>query len=623
MIRHAGRAAALFAVSALFVGGAWAQELTMAQTATNPYLVAEELLGSADGTVVQLGDAGGSTGAPQPAIRLKVPAGGIAADNTAEITFSLTGAVFGENVGGRTLDLRDTLTATDAHPGLSAEVISGGNLGDSSITFLAEATAAIDANEYVTFWLPDLRVTPAVIGTNATTGAPELGVDVVATVVEKRAVKSGSAGPFVKVSGARDKTAVGSTPAENNLAKRQVLALADVVNISMGMGPNVGTVALAARTRFAVSNATYTPPGSSTPTSALRLGTLTVTITGDTDRNYATAAGRVYTLDPDDPAVEWDDNNTSANLTDDEYDLDSSLAGNVDVVVKGAFKSGDLVVYGPERTKAKMSDGMAAVSIPITGAGSSTEIIYVPGGVETLRPGDITAMAMLNFSRAGNAAGLPAVSVGRIEYAGIKVDAYAHGVVKGGGTDKSFLRVRCASATDCTVFLDCHDEAGDNYFDEAGTVGGGETAVWNSDDVATVLSGGWSSGRGACDLLSSGTLEVQHMVRSGHTLINSSAVVGRSLSEAALASIDKVVNDICSAVVGHKGRTFKYNTILGDYDGDANTPATYPLQQNVDSDSNPILTDDVSAIAATACKNVNAVVVPDTTDTDNNPANGF
>ena len=74
MIRHAGRALALFAVGALFAGSAWAQTApTLAQTVTARYLVAEELLGSAEGTVVKLGSAGGTTGAARPAVRLTVP----------------------------------------------------------------------------------------------------------------------------------------------------------------------------------------------------------------------------------------------------------------------------------------------------------------------------------------------------------------------------------------------------------------------------------------------------------------------------------------------------------------------------------------------------------------------
>lgn len=597
MIRHAGRALALFAVGALFAGGAWAQPPTMAQTVTDRYLVAEELLGSADGTVVELsngvnpGVAG--TTAVRPAVRLAVPAGGIAAENTAEITFVLNGATFAQTVGASTIDFRDDATAGAASTSarVSAERISGGGQGDSSVTFLVEAETALTAAGLVSFWLPDLRVSPTVVGHTATVPPmPVLGVGVVASVVEKRAVTNGAAGPFRAVSGAVDTPMTNAAAAMNNHMNRLVLSPVDVVNISLGMGPNVAEVALANRKMFATANSSYTPMGSNASVRALRVGTLTVTVNGggtpadSTDR----IAGQVYTLNPTRTAVDYDD---TAVTTDDE--LHSSLAGNVDVVVKGVFKTGDMVVYGSPRKPAKIADGMAEVSVPISLAGGSTDLIYVPGGVDDLRPGNIAAVAMLNFSAAGNNPGKPVMSAGVISYAGVDVHAYAQGVVRGNGMDSSYVRVRCASATDCTVFLDCHDQDGMNYFGEAGTIDAGATTVWSSDDVAGVFEAGWSSGRGACDILSNGDLNVQHMVRSHDTLINNSAVVGRSLVEDRIDSIDKVLGDICSSVTGHTGRD--------------QTPAAALV-----TEANPIT---VHAIAATMCKNINAVDVPDTVDT--------
>ena len=598
MIRHARRALALFAVGALFASGAWAQSnrpVVLTQSVTDPYTVAAELLGSADGTVVQLGSAGGSA-APRPAVRLTLTNGNtfddqgtadpsddtnvdivasVVPDNTAELTFTLSGAVFAQNVGGSTLDLRDAATAGDPTAvvnALSAEVISGGNTGDGSVTFLIEVTGAtgIATGQRISFWVPDLRVTPTTIGsTDTTPPAPVTGVGIVASLVEKRAVRGTAAGavPLPMVVGARDSL----TPKMNNVGNRQVLATANVIGISMGESAlNTATVALNARTVFATSNDTYTPRGATAATRALRVGTLAVTI------NSMTAAGAtIYTLDPSDMAVEG----TGADA-----DLDNALAGNVDVVVTGAFKTGDMVYYGDMRTPAKISGGMAAVSIPITGVNSSTPFLYVPGGVDPLRPGRINAVAVRNFSRAGNAAGKPAMSMGTISYAGVATHAFAHGVVRGSGMDSSYLRVRCANATACTVFLDCHDQTGMNYFEEAGMIDAGATAVWSSDDVAEALGGGWSSGRGACDLMSNGDLEAQHMVRSHDTLVNNSAVVGRSLSlnEQHLTDIKSVVDNICMSVDGHGARA----EVDADGDGD--------LAESGDS----------AEIAATMCNNI-------------------
>ena len=585
MIRHAGRALALFAAGALFAGGAWAQP-TLTQSVESAYLVAEELLGSADGTVIKLSSAGSTNAAPQPLVKLTVGQGtssssGIEEDNTAELTFTLSGAVFGQNVGSSTLELRNASDAQIA--GLATEVMSGGNTGDGSVTFLIEATADIDNDNALTFKVPDLNVTPTTVGTTtATPPVPLRGASIVASITEKRAVKSDTHNPFPsKVLGANDTPATSNAAAMNNTEKRQVVKLADVVSISLGKGGKA-TVALDARTVFADANDTYKAAGAKTATKALKVGSLTVTIKGGDAppaNNGDAVANRVWTLDPAKPAVNYGTNNTSA--TDDDT-LDPSLAGNVDVVVKGAYKTGDMLVYGAQDTKAKIADGMAAVSVPIALGGAATDFTYVPGGVDPLRPGTISAVASLNFSRAGNDAGKAAMSSGEISYQGVSIEAYAHGVVRGGGADSSFLRVRCANATDCTVFLDCHDQAGTNYFDEAGTVDAGATTAWTSGQIATALGGGWSTGRGACDLLSDGTLEVQHMVRSHGILVNNSAVVGRSLSEMRLDSIDKALADICSSVEGHTGR--------------AQTP------ENPTAD-NPIT---VHKIAASVCRNQKA-----------------
>ena len=574
MIRHAGRAAALFAVGALFASGAWAQ---MAQTVTDKYLVAEELFGSADGTVVKLGSSGAATGAARPAVRLAVPDGGIASDNTAEISFELTGAVFGQNVGSATLDLRATAASTDAAQGLSAEVISGGATGDGSVTFLVEATQGLTAGQLISFWVPDLSVTPVTFGTG---DAAVKGVAITASSVEKRAVKNGAQGPFPKVAGTGEMGAL-------MIAERLVLETADVVGIDMGMG-GMAEVALDNRMVFADSGATHTPQGAEAPIKALRVGTLTVTISGDTN-GEATTGGEVYTLDPTKQAV----NPGTDTATAEDNVLDGSLAGNVDVVVSGAFKTGDMVVYGTPAKAAKIEGGMAAVSVPIALGSSPMTFLYVPGGVDSLRPGAINAVAMLNFSATGNAPGKAAMSMGTIDYQGVSVQAYAHGVVRGGGMDSSYVRVRCANATACTIFADCHDEMGMNHFNEAGMVPPGATAVVNSDMIAAALGGGWSSGKGACDILSNGSLEVQHMVRSGHTLVNNSAVVGRSLSENRLMSIDEALANICGSLPGHLGREGN--------DGNA-TPDD--------------LTDDISKIAETMCNNALAggAVIEDTVD---------
>ena len=70
-----------------------------------------------------------------------------------------------------------------------------------------------------------------------------------------------------------------------------------------------------------------------------------------------------------------------------------------------------------------------------------------------------------------------------------------------------------------------------SYFGELDAmIGPGATEVVSSDTIAEVLGGGWSKGRGSCIMWSNRGLEIQHMVRAGHVLINNTAVVNKSIA---------------------------------------------------------------------------------------------
>ena len=178
--------------------------------------------------------------------------------------------------------------------------------------------------------------------------------------------------------------------------------------------------------------------------------------------------------------------------------------------------------------------------------------MYVPGGTENLKPSAFAAMAKYAFNNLDNNSDLSiTASVGTIRYAGIEVEAYAYGVIKGGGMDTSYVRATCnAPSGMCLVFADCTDEDGEEYFGGPVPIAAGATEVVDNDDIAGALGGGWESGKGACDIYSTHDLSVQHMIRSGHTVINNSAVVGRDLDEdtSAIDAIQKVVDNICASV---------------------------------------------------------------------------
>ena len=164
----------------------------------------------------------------------------------------------------------------------------------------------------------------------------------------------------------------------------------------------------------------------------------------------------------------------------DKYELGRKLSGPADVTVTGPFQSGDMVYLG---TKAlTVAGGVASGSMGIKGLRQSKglKVIYVPGGVDDLKPSKFVAVGMLDFDDGMNASprsgprATGGVSVGEIVYDGYTSQGYAYGVI-----------------------------------------GGNATSVSESDAIAAVLNGGWSAGKGSCSLVSNATLEVQHMVRTG------------------------------------------------------------------------------------------------------------
>ena len=236
----------------------------------------------------------------------------------------------------------------------------------------------------------------------------------------------------------------------------------------------------------------------------------------------------------------------------DDGDLDSSLGGQITLSVGGPFQDGDRVVLNLGETARSVAPegGMATTSLALEPR--TTPVVYVPGGTGILKPSAFALMTKYAFNSLDNNDDLPIMaSVGRISYAGIDVEGYAYGVVRGGGIESSVVRVTCnAPSGMCHVFADCMDQAGMGYFGGPVPIPAGTTGVIDSDDIAAALGGGWDSGRGACDIYSTHDLSVQHMVRSGDSLINNSTVFGRDLDENtdSIDAIKMVVDNICASV---------------------------------------------------------------------------
>ena len=594
MIRQTMRSAALALVGLLLANVAWGQDPVLRQSSSAAQMVAAEYFGG-EARMVQVSNMDidqpvTPNGQQRPYVELNLTGAAVTDGNTADITFTLAGATFDQPASPNLLDQRAAGCPSGtgaAAPGaiIEATVREGGERGDSSVTYRVEVTdtegTAFAIDQSLCFWIPDLSVTLATVSAPGAMPAVR-GVNVTATAI-KPVATTGTPFPS-RISGPAtgDTTEGGAGSAPNTDVR--ILQATPALTASLGMG-DTAYVAITDRTKIAMGG--RPDPSASDPTSAmmgLNVGMLSV---GVSQLNIWELDGSGYL--PKDA-------------------VDGSLSGQIDLSVAGRFQSGDRVVVGsgPTALMADINGMMAEVSVQ-TAVIAGMSIVYVPGGVDALKPGTFTAAGAYLFNDRRNANGPIGMSQGEIKYAGIDVEGYAYGVVRGGGMDTSFVRVTCETAADCAIFADCTGQDGMEYFEAAPPIPAGATVAWNSDDIEDLMGDGWTAGRGRCDVLSNGELSVQHMVRSGGILVNSSAVVGRSLdlrADRARAQIDMVVDDICASVVGYTAR----DAHLGD--------ATNPTTDDNDA------TNDVSAADATACKNALAEALPDTVDT-NGAADGF
>ena len=519
------RSALLLLGGLLLSAGALGQSTTITQSKGGNFNVASEFFGSPDGREVLfiLPDVGDFTSAQtsQPYISLTVAgtgtggAGSLGSGNSTRITYTLNGATFAASAGGTNLRFFE---GGSLGTGISVRVVDGGARGARSVTYEVETTANIDATgatKALYFFPPNLQVSPILLNPQETNPAAQVqGVTVVASIDGSGATVTSNPFPRTVLGTGTDRST--GAMIVNPLADGEILRLAPALSASLGMPGAVNEANVDIRNRTALADGLVVTMSNGDRTRGLKVGELSITLTepGSAPRTLRSLART----------------NVGGNL-------DSALGGTADVTVTGPFQTGDTVILGENRASDSSkafdmaADGSAAtVSVPIATM-AAMNVVYVPGGTVDLRPGLFLASLALDFNDDNARDGIVGGSSGRVKYAGITTQAYAYGVVRGGGVESSFIRVTClnppASAMGmCSVFLDCAGQDGTPYFGELDRVPMNATSVFDSGEVARAIGGGWGTGRGRCDLMSNGSLEVQHMVRSGGTQVNNSVVIG-------------------------------------------------------------------------------------------------
>ena len=473
---------------------------------------------------------GGSNagGSPEELLDVAVSPGGGGAVGDNYVTYRLTvgdDCIIGKSVTGLTLgDLASGIPDT-------FDPCDGSAPANNSNGWSTDSGASVKLEDFILFNLPNLMVDPVAL--LAPEGAdrrmpPTTGVAVVVSFESVESVGAGGMTFPTTIAGLYDHDGRPDTPGKVDLGHpgggdALILRSTPVLTVSLADGTDA-EVDIRAREVLDDDGGSVAMKVDEEDVRALKVATLMIDATApDATAGYES----VYQL------------RTHTQPTT-STGVQASLGGNVDVTVVGPFREGDAVYLGT--TKMTMNDNgdfMGSTSIANTADGG-VAVNYVPNGTVDLRPGDFSATAALKFNEAKNASGAIPLSrtpgeadgmgMASIAYQSIGPMAYAYGVVRAGGMETSFLRVGCVtSAAGCAVFLDCTDQAGAAYFGELMGIPRGATMVYDSDAIASSFpNGGWERGRGSCQLLSNGALEVQHNVRSGSIQTSQNIVIGNN-----------------------------------------------------------------------------------------------
>ena len=231
-------------------------------------------------------------------------------------------------------------------------------------------------------------------------------------------------------------------------------------------------------------------------------------------------------------------------------------AGDLVVGVTGEFRSGDTVFLdlngnwqAENNERLTLRDGVMSGRfglIDIAGIPTDSDmrmqtegvagrwLLFRPNGTDTLRPADYRTTLSVDFTLGSNRDKVGGTSISAdlaTSYTTIDPSAtrQAYAIPPVGSTDLGNIRVKCEVAVGCPLYLECDDSAGDSWFRALEEpVAGRATMRLNSAMLAEQLGiseDGWE-GRLSCNVMSTQTISVQVLTRSGDVLVNNTYIDG-------------------------------------------------------------------------------------------------
>ena len=458
-----------------------------------------------------------------------------------EVTITLGNAKFGENV--KNSDLTLTEVGIDANT-CSGRVrdSEGGSQGDSSVTFQVEAadgdcTSGAGGSFTMTFELPTLE------GLNA---AP--GRHVTASV--ETAAGGGSGWPDTESTGVNTNMVCGTDV---------TMARAACTRLERGVLTNL-LPAAANRGQAGAPIVSFSAGLTFTPTSG---GGSSIDLAGNRLTFVRNAPGRLGT-------VRVGVTTAAACTTDDPIPAGCYLQsdgrefsigrggegqGELNISSTGDFRTGDVVWLefdgasgASAREMLELQDdgsmtgsfalndisGNPAAAVGDTGDMDREEglvtrsLFYAPNGEDGLRPATFRSRFMVDFDSddVADKDWAPESSETNqfaTTFTVVEDTQHAYAIPELGATDQGNVRIKCEVATECTVYLECDDTAGNSRFAQLGdAIDGRSTRTLNAQAIADELNfgdDGWE-GSLSCTVYSTREITVQVLVRSAGTLVN-------------------------------------------------------------------------------------------------------
>ncbi|MXY54073.1 MAG: hypothetical protein F4Y86_16315 [Gammaproteobacteria bacterium] len=502
-------------------------------------------------------------------------------DGSVEITFTLIGAVFNENVDSLMYDANTgdaTVLPVAASAGV-AQILSGGRKGDSTMV-IKLGEGGIDGRvvsptvaHSIYFDMPRLA-NLALGGVDTTDANPRNNIAHVLlhAAVTKRISGSfhGMGVPTERLSGTSDRRPYGVvatgrdsvTVAMDGDMTKNVVIDGDAAFMAIEGANSAGYVKLGTVT---IDTQPIDPDTVVEGSGRDLIGYLQSDRDDCSKSDAEGATGCQAEADEDEeiylPAKAANAGSPFVIYGLDGEEIDAGLRGTLTVEatgVRGLFNDGDALFVDYDRDGEMGSrEGLAidegmmkamsrALSIdadnsesfgpPTSAEGVGTfDVYYMPNGKDMIHHGaSIKVTARVEYSDSSTNNEAPKSNNTTLNFKGVGNPVMAYAIPhSGNGTgDKGNVRVRCESGVAdkdgnsmCRVFLECWDEMGMRGFDEAPMIAEDSLAVWRSTDIEAVTGLAADGSRHSCKVLSRGMVTVQQLTRDGSgTLVNNTYV---------------------------------------------------------------------------------------------------